>query len=41
MKMLLDIKQLAFTSQAKKGPNNCGKTTLMRAISKEQVEGFR
>lgn len=22
------------------GPNNCGKTTLMRAISREQVEGF-
>jgi elongation factor 3 len=22
------------------GPNNCGKTTLMRAISNEQVEGF-
>merc|ERR1719460_367060 len=22
------------------GPNNCGKTTLMRAISKEKVEGF-
>ena len=22
------------------GPNNCGKTTLMRAISHEQVEGF-
>lgn len=22
------------------GPNNCGKTTLMRAISKEQLEGF-
>merc|ERR1711881_406723 len=22
------------------GPNNCGKTTMMRAISQEQVEGF-
>ena len=22
------------------GPNNCGKTTLMRAIANEQVEGF-
>jgi len=22
------------------GPNNCGKTTLMRAIEKEQIEGF-
>jgi elongation factor 3 len=22
------------------GPNNCGKTTLMRAISKEQIDGF-
>merc|ERR1712032_872368 len=22
------------------GPNNCGKTTLMRAISREQVDGF-
>merc|ERR1719408_113691 len=22
------------------GPNNCGKTTLMRAIAKEQIEGF-
>lgn len=22
------------------GPNSCGKTTLMRAISREQVEGF-
>jgi len=22
------------------GPNNCGKTTLMRAISREQIEGF-
>ena len=22
------------------GPNNCGKTTLMRAISNEQIEGF-
>merc|ERR1719399_1091642 len=22
------------------GPNNCGKTTLMRAIAKERVEGF-
>merc|ERR1719235_2732988 len=22
------------------GPNNCGKTTLMRAIAREQVEGF-
>lgn len=22
------------------GPNNCGKTTLMRAIAKEQLEGF-
>merc|ERR1719169_21842 len=22
------------------GPNNCGKTTLMRAVANEQVEGF-
>ena len=22
------------------GPNNCGKTTLMRAIEREQIEGF-
>merc|ERR1719313_1367241 len=34
----LHLKKFKFYGML--GPNNCGKTTLMRAISKEQVEGF-
>merc|ERR1719299_186388 len=34
----LHLKKFKFYGML--GPNNCGKTTLMRAISREQVEGF-
>jgi elongation factor 3 len=34
----LHLKKFKFYAML--GPNNCGKTTLMRAISREQVEGF-
>merc|ERR1719235_1567665 len=34
----LHLKKFKFYGML--SPNNCGKTTLMRAISREQVEGF-